>query len=143
MEGNFWLMPADDQRKAIAKAKPAMREVLVNQLASNSGHPSTGSGPTGAPPGHPSYPWLPVPQGSTLHESGAPTGTPFLGTVAEIESSMRQGGWDVKDLPGETIDQKWFHFVYRKPLSGYEDDPLFTNNEATSSKDRGNPQGLM
>ena len=143
VEGNFWQMPADNKRKAIAKAKTAIREVLVDKLANNPGHPSTGSGPTGAPPGHPSYPWLPVPQGSTLHESGAPTGTPFLGTIAELESSMGHDNWELNDMPGETIDQKWFHFVYRKPLSGYENHPIFTNNEATSSKDRGNPQGPM
>ena len=78
-----------------------------------------------------------------MQMTGAPRGTPFLGAVAEIESSMGRAGWELKDMPGETIDQKWFHFVYRKPLSGYENDPFFTNNEATSSKDRGNPQGPM
>ena len=78
-----------------------------------------------------------------MQNSGAPKGTPFLGTVADIEFSMRQGGWDVNDLPGETIDQKWFHYIYRKPLSGYENDPFFTSHEASSSKDGGNPQNPM
>ena len=102
-----------------------------------------GPDPWPAGSSHSTYPWLPVPQSSTLHEAAAPTGTPFLGAVAEIESSMKRTGWELKDMPGETIDQKWFHFVYRKPLIGYENHPIFNNNEASSSKDRGNPQGPM
>ena len=77
-----------------------------------------------------------------MQDSGAPKGTPFLGTVANIEFSMSQG-WDVNNMPGETIDQKWFHFVYRKPLRGYENDPFFTNSEATSSMNGGDPQSSM
>ena len=150
-EGNFWQMSATDKRKTIAKAKAAIKEELMNQLENHPGQSSTKWEPTNwqeawsenVSPGQPSFPWLPDFQGSTMQNSGAPKGTPFLGTVADIEFSMRQGGWDVNDLPGETIDQKWFHFVYRKPLSGYENDPFFTNKEATSSKDGGDPQDPM
>ena len=151
VEGNFWQIPADGKRKAIAEARTAITEVLVNQLVNPPGQSSTTWVPENRQetwsadvgPDQPTYPWLPDSQSSTMQMTGAPRGTPFLGAVAEIESSMGRAGWELKDMPGETIDQKWFHFVYRKPLSGYENDPFFTNNEATSSKDRGNPQGPM
>ena len=73
-----------------------------------------------------------------MQDSGAPKGIPVPGTVANIEFSMSQG-WDVNNMPGETIDQKWFHFVYHKPLRGYENHPFFADNEATSPKDGGDP----
>ena len=123
----------------------------MNQLDNHPGQSSTKWVPANwqenwsanASPDQPSFSWLPDPQSSTMQISGAPRGTSFLGAVAEIESSMRQAGWELKDMPGETIDQKWFHFVYRKPLSGYENDPFFTHKHATSSKDGGNPKGPM
>ena len=89
-----------------------------------------------------SYPWLPDPQSSTLYEAGAPTGIPFMGTAAEIETGVNLAGWDVNEIPGETIDEKWFHFVYRKPRRSYENDVFFTNDAAVS-KHRGNPDGIM
>ena len=67
-----------------------------------------------------------------MQVSGAPKGTPFLGTVADIEESMRQG-WKIADLPGDTIDQKWFHFVYpRTPLRGFENHPFFIARASTA-----------
>ena len=66
-----------------------------------------------------------------------------LETIAEHDSSMGNDKRKLKDMPGETIDQKWYHYIHRKPLNGYENDPIFSNNEATSSKDRGNPQGSI
>ena len=143
VEGDFWQMPIEGRKKAINKAKMAIREEMMNRITGHPGQSPTGPATSSAGSSHSSYPWLPAPQGSTLHVHGAPTGTPFLGAVAEIESSMRQTGWELKDMPGETVDQKWFHFVYRKPLSGYENDPFFTHNQATSSKDGGNPKGPM
>ena len=64
-------------------------------------------------------------------------------TIAEHNSSMGNDKRKLKDMPGETLDQIWYHYIHRKPLSGYENDPIFSNNEATSSKDRGNPQGSI
>ena len=55
-------------------------------------------------PGRSLFQWLPEPGVSYMQASGAPTGTPFLGTVANIEGSMRRG-WRVADLPGDTSDQ--------------------------------------
>ena len=74
-----------------------------------------------------------------LHEAGAPTGTPFLGATAEIETSLASGGWNWRDMPGETNDEKWFHFVYRKPLRGYETDPFFTKVNADAERE-GQPE---
>ena len=141
--GDFWQMPIEGRKKAIHKAKMAVHEEMMSRIISHPGQPVTGTATSVAQSSHTSYQWLPDPQSSTLHVAGAPTGTPFLGAVAEIESSTRQSGWDLKDVPGETVDQRWFHFIYRKPLSGYENDPFFTNNQATSSKDGGNPNGPM
>ena len=89
-----------------------------------------------------SYPWLPDPQSSTLHDAGAPTGTPFLGAAAEIETSVNLEGWNWREMPGDTNDEKWFHFVYRKPLRGYENDPFFTKT-AADCEDGGNPKDPM
>ena len=44
-------------------------------------------------------------------------------------------------MPGETVEQKWDHYIHREPLHSHDNDPIFSNNEATSSRDRGNPQG--
>ena len=142
VEGDFWQMPIEGRKKAINKAKMAIYEDMMSRMLRDPDHSPIGPEPWPAGSSNSSYPWLPVPQDSTLREAGAPTGTPFLGAVAEIESSMKLAGWDLKEMPGETIDQKWFHFVYRKPLSGYENDPFFTH-KATSSKDGGNPKGPM
>ncbi len=151
LEGNFWQMPADGKRKAIAKAKTAITEKLMNQLVNHPGQSSTTWVPENRQetwsadvgPDQPTYPWLPDSQRSTMQMTGAPRGTPFLGAVAEIESSMGRAGWELKDMPGETIDQKWFHFVYHKPLRGYENHPFFTSNEASSSMNGGDPQSSL
>ena len=45
VEGNFWQMPIEGKKKAIAKAKTAMREILENRLTNNPGHPPTRSEP--------------------------------------------------------------------------------------------------
>ena len=66
-----------------------------------------------------------------------------LETIAVHNSRMGNVKRKLKDMPGETIDQKWYHYIHRKPLNGYENDPIFSNNEASSSKDRGNPQGSI
>ena len=58
----------------------------------------------------------------------------------------------IKHMPGETIEQHWIHYIHREPLNGYESssssssssyDPILFSNEASSSKDRGNPQGSI
>ena len=133
-------MSKSDKKKMIAEAKTAIREELLSQLENHPGQSSTKWEPTNLQeawsmnvrPGQPSYQWLPEFQGSHMQDSGAPKGTAVLGTVANIEFSMSQG-WDVNNMPGETIDQQWFHFVYHKPLRGYENDPFVTSNKATSS----------
>ena len=81
-----------------------------------------------------SYQWLPDPSSSTLHEAGAPTGTPFLGATAEIENIITERGWNWRDAPGASNDEKWFHFVHGKPLSGYENDPLFNTNKSEAGQ---------
>ena len=66
-------------------------------------------------------------------------GTPsFLGAAAEIKASMNSGIWNWLKMPGETNDEKWFHFVHRKPLRGYEIDPSFTKTAADGAQG-GNP----
>ena len=62
-------------------------------------------------------------------------------TIAVHNSRMGSDKRKLKRMPGETIEQTWYHYIHRKPLSGCKNDPIFSNNEATSSKDRGNPQG--
>ena len=69
-------------------------------------------------------------------------GTPFFGFTAEIEASMNSGICNWLKKPGETNDEKWFHFVYRKPLRGYENEPFFIK-EAADGEHRGNPKDLM
>ena len=64
-------------------------------------------------------------------------------TIAVHNSRMGSDKRKLKRMPGETIEQKWDYYIHRKPLNGYENDPIFSNNEATSSKDRGNPQGSI
>ena len=140
--GDFWQLPLEGRKKAINKAKMAMRENLMSRLLRDPVRSPIGPEPRAASSSTSSYPWLPDPQSSTLHAAGAPTGTPFLGAAAEIEASVNLAGWNVNEMPGETIDQKWFHFIYRKPLHGYENDPSFTK-KAASSKDGGNPEDPM
>ena len=88
----------------------------------------------GARSSAPTFQWLPDPWGSTLHEAGAPTGTPFFGATAEIEASMNSGIWNWREMPGETNDEKWFHLVHRKPLRFYENDPSFTKTAADGAQ---------
>ena len=141
-EGDFLRRSANDKKEMLAKAKTAIREHLMNQILDYPGQSSNQWVPQewldvwseDFEPGQPSYQWLPQFEGSHLQGSGAPKGTPFLGTVANIEHSMRQG-WNVADMPGDTSDQKWFHFVYpHMPLRGFENHPFFVD-ESTSSKE--------
>ena len=145
-EGDFSQMSRNDKRKIIAEAKTAIREELLNQLVNHPGQSSTRWAPPNwqeawsenVEPRQPSYQWLPQFEGSHMQGSGAPCGTPFLGTVANIEYSMSQG-WDVEDMPGNTSDQKWFHFIYpHTPLRGFENHPFFVSR-VTPTKDGGNP----
>ena len=62
-------------KKTIAKAKTAINELWTQMVQS----------------GQSSYQWLPEFQGSHMQDSGAPKGTPFLGTVANIEFSIGVG----------------------------------------------------
>ena len=140
--GGFWQLSREDRKKAILKGKKAIYEDLKSRLLRDPSTSPIGPEPRGASSSASSYQWLPDPQSSTLHAAGAPTGTPFLGAAAEMEASVNLAGWNVNEMPGETIDQKWFHFIYRKPLRGYENDPFFTK-KAAASKDGGNPEDPM
>ena len=62
-----------------------------------------------------------------------------MGAAAEIEASVNSGGWNWRDMPGESNDENWFHFVYRKPLRGYETDPVFTKVNADAERE-GQPE---
>ena len=66
-----------------------------------------------------------------------------LETIAVHNSRMGSDKRKLKRMPGETIEQKWDYYIHRNPLNDCKNDPTFSNNEATSSKDRGNPQGSI
>ena len=63
--------------------------------------------------------------------------------IAVHNSRMGNNKRKWKHMPGETVEQKWDYYIHREPLNRHENDPIFSNNEATSSKDRGNPQGSI
>ena len=137
--------PTKARKDVVTEAKAVIRKQLMNQILNHPGQSSNQWVPQewldvwseDFEPGQPSYQWLPQPEGSHMQGSGAPKGTPFLGTVANIEHSMRQG-WRVADMPGNTSDQKWFHFVHpHAPLRGFEDHPFFVD-QSTATKG-GNP----
>ena len=137
--GAFWQLSEEDRKLKIQKGKRILREHLEARMMAECGTSSIRPEPGGASSSASTFQWLPDPQGSTLHEAGAPTGTPFLGAAAEIETSVNSGGWNWRDMPGETNDEKWFHFVYRKPLRGYETDPFFTKANANEEQ-KGQPE---
>ena len=80
---------------------------------------------------------------SQVEENAPPPLRLSMETIAVHNSRMGSDKRKLKRMPGETIEQKWDHYIHRKPLNGYENDPIFSNNEATSSMDRGNPQGSI
>ena len=98
-EGDFLRRSATGNKEMLAKAKTAIMEQLINQILDYPGQSSKQWVPQewldvwseDFEPGQPSYQWLPQFEGSHMQGSGAPTGTPFLRTVANIEHSMRQG----------------------------------------------------
>ena len=64
-------------------------------------------------------------------------------TIAVHNSRMGNNKRKWKHMPGETVEQKWDYYIHREPLNSHDNDPIFSKNEATSSKDRGNPQGSI
>ena len=140
--GAFWQLSEEDRKQKILKGKRILREHSEARLMAECGTSSIRPEPGSASSSVSTFQWLPDPRSSTLHEAGAPTGTPFLGDAAEIETSVNSGGWNWRDMPGKTNDEKWFHFVYRKPLRGYENEPFFTE-EAADGEQRGNPKVPM
>ena len=66
-----------------------------------------------------------------------------LETVAVHNSRMGSDNRKLKRMSGETIEQKWDYYIHREPLNGFKNDLIFSNNEASSSMDRGNPQGSI
>ena len=146
-EGDFLRWSIKDKKGMLAEAKTAIRERLMNQILNHPGQSSSQWAPPewlevwseNFEPGQPSYQWLPQFEGSHMQGSGAPKGTPFLGTAANIVHSMRQG-WNVADMPGDTSDQKWFHFVYpHTPLRGFENHPFFAD-KSTPAMDGETPK---
>ena len=94
--------------------------------------------------------------GSHEQPQGEPNAPPpqrlSLENIAEHENNMGNDKRKIKHMPGETIEQNWFHYIHRKPLNGYERssssssssyDPMLSSNEDSSSNDRGNPQCMM
>ena len=64
-------------------------------------------------------------------------------TIAVHNSRMGNNERKWQHMPGETVEQKWDYYIHRKPPHNPYNDPIFSNNKATSSKDRGNPQGSI
>ena len=64
-------------------------------------------------------------------------------TLAVHNSRMRNNERKWQHMPGETVEQKWDYYIHRQPAHNPWNDPVFSENWATSSKDRGNPQGSM
>ena len=126
--GSFWQLSDEDKRERIQKGKRILREQFEARLMAECGIQPIDNEPQDGTSSASSFQWLPDPSSSTLKQAGAPTGTPFLGATAEIEKSINEGGWNWRDMPGNSNDEKWFHFVHRKPLSGYENHPLFTTS---------------
>ena len=63
--------------------------------------------------------------------------------IAVHNSRMGSNKRKWRHMPGETVEQKWDYYIHRKPPHNPYNDPIFSNNKATSSKDRGNPQGSI
>ena len=59
--------------------------------------------------------------------------------------NSRMGDDDRKwlHMPGETVEEKWDYYIHRKPPHNPWNDPIFSENWAASSRDRGNPEGSM
>ena len=132
--GAFWQLSDEDKKERIQKGKRILREHFEARLMAESGTQPIGNEPQGGASSASSFQWLPDPSSSTLHEAGAPTGTPFLGATAEIENSITERGWNWRDMPGASNDEKWFHFVHGKPLRGYETDPFFNMNKSEAGQ---------
>ena len=129
--GSTWQMPNEDKEEkkyhdSVQKGRRISREHFEARQLAEFGIQPIGNEPQDGASSASSFQWLPDPSSSTLQQAGAPTGTPFLGATAEIEKSINEGGWNWRDMPGNSNDVKWFHFVHRKPLSGYENHPFFT-----------------
>ena len=43
-----------------------------------------------------------------------------------------------QQMPGETVEQKWEYYIHRQPPHNPWNDPIFSENWAASSRDRGN-----
>ena len=137
--GPFWQLSDEDKKQRIQKGKGILREQFEARLMAESGTQPIGNEQRGATSSASSYQWLPDPSSSTLHEAGAPTGTPFLGATAEIEASVNAGGWNWRDMPGESNDEKWFHFVYRRPLRRYQSEHPLLPKRNVEAGQPGNP----
>ena len=98
----------EDRDEKIHCARGSCASLWETRMMANLGTSPIRSEQRGARSSAPTFQWLPDPWGSTLHEAGAPMGTPSLGAAAEIETSVNSKGWNWHDMPGETNDMKWF-----------------------------------
>ena len=78
-----------------------------------------------------------------VEENAPPPLRLSMETIAVSNSRMGNDKRKWKHMPGETVEQKWDYYIHREPSHNPYNDPIFSNNEGTSSKDRGNPQGSI
>ena len=78
-----------------------------------------------------------------VEENAPPPLRLSMEAIAVHNSRMGNDKRKWKHMPGETVEQKWDYYIHREPPHNPYNDPIFSNNEATSSKDRGNPQGSI
>ena len=48
-----------------------------------------------------------------------------------------------QQMPGETVEEKWDYFIHRSAPHNPWNDPIFSEDWASSSRNRGNPQSSM
>ena len=78
-----------------------------------------------------------------VEENAPPPLRLSMETIAVHNSRMGNNERKWQHMPGETVEQKWDYYTHRQPPHNPWNDPIFSENWATSSKDRGNPQGSM
>ena len=78
-----------------------------------------------------------------VDENAPPSLRLSMEAIAVHNSRMGSDKRKWKHMPGETVEQKWDYYIHREPLNSHDNDPIFSKNETTSSKDRGNPQGSI
>ena len=65
------------------------------------------------------------------------------GAVAVHNSTMGYEDAKWQQIPGETVEEKLDYFIHRKAPHNPWNDPIFSEDWASSSRNRGNPQSSM